>query len=56
MWESIWQGGEVHVWPLDDLIGHEPGDCICLPVTEPVEREDGYIGWVVVHNSWDGRE
>jgi hypothetical protein len=57
MWESIWQTGEVHVWPLNDLIAHESDNCVCLPRTEPVERdEDGYVGWVVIHNSWDNRE
>lgn len=55
MWESIWQGDSVHVWPLNDLLLHEV-DCACLPVTEPVEGQDGWISWLVVHNSWDGRQ
>lgn len=48
----------VHVLPVDDLIAHEAqgGDCPCGPTTEPVKAEDGYIGWVVIHHSLDGRE
>lgn len=25
-------------------------DCWCGPTSEPVKREDGSVGWVVVHN------
>lgn len=47
----------VHVMPMDDAIEHEDSDdCVCGPITKPVEREDGTIGWVVVHHSLDGRE
>ena len=28
----------------------------CGPTTEPVFRVDGSNGWVVTHNSLDGRE
>lgn len=42
---------EVQVTPRDDLLGHEPEDCPCLPQTLPT---DG--GFIVVHNAWDGRE
>lgn len=47
----------VHTYPVDDLIPHEVDgdDCPCLPVTEPVERHDGTIRWVVIHHAWDGR-
>lgn len=50
----------MHVYPVDDLIDHdtnggEPG-CACGPETRPVQREDGSMGWVVVHHSLDGRE
>lgn len=55
MWESVWQQEEVHVWPLDDLIAHEV-ECPCLPVVQPVEDDEGSIGWVFIHNAWDGRE
>lgn len=48
----------VHVLPVGDLIEHEDvgDDCPCGPTTEPVKRDDGSIGWVVVHHSLDGRE
>lgn len=48
----------VHVSPINDLIEHdlESDDCICGPRMEPVKREDGYVGWVVVHHPMDGRE
>lgn len=48
----------VHVYPENDLIEHDTdgGDCICGPATEAVFRDDGSNGWVVVHNSLDGRE
>lgn len=45
-----------HVMPVNDLIEHEDHDCACLPTTEPVKRDNGSMGWVVVHNSFDGRE
>jgi hypothetical protein len=49
--------GDVHVRPLDDLIGHVlSDDCPCRPRTEPVQRDDGGIGWLHVHHSLDGRE
>jgi hypothetical protein len=49
--------GDVHVMPRDDLIEHATsGDCTCGPRTEPVEREDGSMGWLLVHHSLDGRE
>lgn len=31
-------------------------DCVCGPTVEPVKRDDGSVGWVVVHHSLDGRE
>lgn len=47
----------VHVSPINDLLDHDTvGDCACLPVCKPVERDDGSIGYVVVHNAWDGRQ
>lgn len=48
----------VHVYPTGDLVEHDTdgGDCICGPTTEPVMRNDGSNGWVVVHRSLDGRE
>lgn len=49
----------VHVTPIDDLIEHEydeEGDCPCGPEVRPVEREDGSIAWLYVHNALDGRD
>lgn len=47
----------VHVVPVDDLIDHPlTDDCPCGPRVEPVERDDGTIGWLHVHASLDGRE
>lgn len=48
---------EMHVRPIGDLIEHPmTDDCPCGPRTEPVTRDDGSIGWVIVHHSLDGRE
>jgi hypothetical protein len=48
---------DFHVTPVGDLIEHDTdGDCICGPTAEPVERDDGSFGWVMVHHSLDGRE
>ncbi|HEV2929373.1 MAG TPA: hypothetical protein VGW74_11830 [Propionibacteriaceae bacterium] len=50
----------VHVIPVNDLIEHDTdtdGDgCACGPKVEPVQRDDGSYGWVLVHASLDGRE
>ena len=47
-----------HVIPVNDIIEHEDtGDeCPCGPRVDPVRREDGSVGWVIVHHSLDGRE
>lgn len=46
-----------HVLPIGDLIDHdESEDCVCGPATKPVQRDDGSVGWVIVHHSLDGRE
>ena len=47
-----------HVLPLDDLIEHDSSgeDCPCGPAAQPVPREDGSMGWLIVHASLDGRE
>lgn len=62
---KIWQfddepdnpGVPLHVYPLNDLVAHDTdgGDCVCGPRDEPVERDDGSIGWLVVHRALDGR-
>lgn len=48
----------IHVYPINDLVDHATygGDCVCGPTVEPVPRDDGSIGWVIVHHSLDGRE
>lgn len=47
----------VHVTPTGDLIEHSLDDeCACGPSSEPVKRDDGSVGWVIVHHSLDGRE
>lgn len=47
-----------HVFPLGDLIEHQTDsdECPCGPDPEPVERDDGSMGWLLVHHSLDGRE
>lgn len=48
----------IHVFPNNDLIDHDTrdGTCICGPSPDPVKRDDGSVGWVMVHHSLDGRE
>jgi hypothetical protein len=50
----------LHVAPVGDLVGHDTSttepDCVCGPRVEPVKREDGSMGWLIVHHSLDGRE
>lgn len=48
----------VHVFPVGDLVEHDTSGvtCVCGPTDEPVERDDGSCGWLVVHHSLDGRE
>ena len=48
----------VHVYPEADIVEHDTDgdDCVCGPATEPVERDDGTIAWIVIHHSLDGRE
>lgn len=57
MWVTwrAWADETLHVMPVDDLIEHD-ADCVCGPTTVPVERDDGTIGFYVVHHSLDGRE
>jgi hypothetical protein len=45
-----------HVMPNNDRIEHTFIDCPCGPEVDPVKRDDGSIGWVLVHHSLDGRE
>jgi hypothetical protein len=48
----------VHVLPVGDLIEHEDEgeDCPCGVTVDPVQRDDGSYGWVIIHHSLDGRE
>ena len=47
----------IHVTPPGDLIRHDDSDdCTCGPTSEPIQRDDGSVGWVVIHHSLDGRE
>jgi hypothetical protein len=50
----------LHVAPLQDQVDHDTStteaDCVCGPEVRPVTREDGSIGWLLVHHSLDGRE
>jgi hypothetical protein len=47
----------VHTYPVNDLIEHTVDDsCVCGPTAEPVIREDGSIGWLLIHHSLDNRE
>ena len=47
---------EVHVLPVRDLIDHTDADCVCGTTTEPRQRDDGSMGWLITHFSLDGRE
>jgi len=47
----------VHVMPIGDIVEHVDSDeCVCGPKMKPVSRDDGSIGWVILHSSLDGRE
>lgn len=48
--------GDIHVKPQNDIAEHGDENCICHPKLEPVNQEDGSIGWMFLHNSFDGRE
>lgn len=51
------QVGLVHVCPDQDVVAHDlDEDCVCGPRAEPVPGIDGFIGWMHVHHSLDGRE
>ncbi|GLP64325.1 hypothetical protein TUSST3_09450 [Streptomyces sp. TUS-ST3] len=50
----------LHLTPRHDLVGHDTStadpDCVCGPEVRPTTREDGSVGWLLVHHSLDGRE
>jgi hypothetical protein len=63
MADKLWAGGrtepnEWHVFPLDDLIGHELAGtgCVCGTKVEPLVDATGAETWLIVHHSLDGRE
>lgn len=46
----------IHVLPVGDLVAHEDtDDCVCGPTAEAVKRDDGSVGWLIVHDALDGR-
>lgn len=58
-WQSICNPDldTIHVVPAGDTMEHPlNADCACKPACEPIERDDGTIGWLYVHHSQDGRE
>lgn len=50
----------MHVFPINDLIEHDTSNtgesCVCGPTVKPIKCKDGSVGWVITHNSLDGRE
>ena len=54
---DCWTGQQLR-YPIGDLIEHDTDDddCVCGPTVVPVPRDDGSMGWVIVHHSLDGRE
>ena len=50
----------LHVRPVGDSVEHDTSTgepvCVCGPEVRPEKREDGSMGWLVVHHSLDGRE
>ena len=56
VWSNYRHNGEVHTIPDNDDIQHVFHDCPCQPVVEPVERDDGSMNWLNIHNALDGRK
>jgi hypothetical protein len=44
--------GSVHYFPVNDLVEHatETDECVCGSTSQPVERADGSVGWIVTHS------
>ena len=58
LWKNEWRvdADELHTYPLNDTMDHIlTEDCSCKPTTQPVKREDGSVGWQVIHNAKDER-
>ena len=47
---------EFHVVPVNDLVEHEPHNCVCGPKIELRIREDKTTATIHIHHSLDGRE
>lgn len=49
---------EVQVYPLNDLVDHEPVEdtCVCGPRAECLPREGDSDSWMYVHHALDGRD
>ena len=46
----------VHITPENDVLEHVEGECACAPRTNLVTQNGTCIAWIIVHNSFDGRE
>lgn len=55
-WACIHAPDAVHVVPVDDLIPHAQGDCVCGPEHELIKTHGMPDAWLIVHHSLDGRE
>jgi hypothetical protein len=56
-WAATPSDNGVHVLPVNDFVAHERTDaCLCGPTTDPVQRPDGSVGWLVTHDALDGRD
>lgn len=53
-----WSPTVLHVYPLNDLVGHDTdtGTCICGPTLEETLTASTVPGLLIIHNSLDGRE
>jgi hypothetical protein len=50
---------DLHVTPIGDAFEHDTSadtECACGPTEQPLEHDDGSIGWIAIHHSLDGRE
>jgi hypothetical protein len=58
-WWTGQVGTRLHVVPVNDEHPHTAPICACNPVVEmnvTNDGEHGHMEWLVIHNSWDGRE
>lgn len=53
----IYTPGAIHVVPLNDLVEHvDDQECLCQPKLHTEYENYTVVGYIWVHNSWDGRE